>query len=147
MKGRVVDPQSCLTLCSPMECSSPGSSVHGILQARILERIAILFSRGSSWPRDWSPALQTDSLPFELQRSPEVLHFIGLLKLSASSGLSYDCLWFRRIGLFLLNWRIYAHKVIHGIPLLFPYWLWFPLFHYWYWWFVSSLFLSLTLLI
>ena len=36
-----------------MECSLPGSSVHGVSQARILERVAIFFSRGSSWPRDW----------------------------------------------------------------------------------------------
>ena len=36
----------------PMDCSPLGSSVHGILQARILESVAILFSRGSSWPRD-----------------------------------------------------------------------------------------------
>ena len=40
--------QSCLTLCNPMNCSLPGSSVHGILQARILEQVAISFSRGSS---------------------------------------------------------------------------------------------------
>ena len=40
--------QLCLTLCDPVDCSSPGSSVHGILQARILECIAISFSRGSS---------------------------------------------------------------------------------------------------
>ena len=39
-------------LCDPMDCSPPGSSVHGILQARILEWAAILFSRGSSQPRD-----------------------------------------------------------------------------------------------
>ena len=45
--------QSCLTLCDLMDCSSPGSSVHGILQARILEWIAIPFSRVSSWLRDW----------------------------------------------------------------------------------------------
>ena len=38
--------QSCLTLCDPMDCSLPGSSLHGILQARILERIAISSSRG-----------------------------------------------------------------------------------------------------
>ena len=44
--------QSCLTLCDPMDCSPPGSSVHGILQARILEQVAIPFSRESSWPRD-----------------------------------------------------------------------------------------------
>ena len=40
------------TLCDPVDCSLPGSSVHGILQARILEWVAISFSRGSSWPRD-----------------------------------------------------------------------------------------------
>ena len=44
--------QSCPTLCDPVDCSLPGSSVHGILQARILEWVTISFSRGSSWPRD-----------------------------------------------------------------------------------------------
>ena len=44
--------QSCLTLCDPMDCSLPSSSVHGIFQAIVLEWIAISFSRGSSWPRD-----------------------------------------------------------------------------------------------
>ena len=44
--------QSCPTLCDSMDCSLPGSSVHGIFQARVLEWIAIAFSRGSSWPRD-----------------------------------------------------------------------------------------------
>ena len=46
--------QSCPTLCDPMDCSLPGSSVHGIFQARILEWVAISFSRGSSQPRDRS---------------------------------------------------------------------------------------------
>ena len=44
--------QSCPTLCDPVDCSLPGSLVHGILQARILQWVAISFSRGSSWPRD-----------------------------------------------------------------------------------------------
>ena len=44
--------QSCLTLCNPMDCSSLGSSVHEILQARILEWVAISFFRRSSLPRD-----------------------------------------------------------------------------------------------
>ena len=44
--------QSYLTLCNPMDYSPPGSSVHGILPARILEWVAISFSRGSSQPRD-----------------------------------------------------------------------------------------------
>ena len=43
--------QSCLTVCDPMGCSLPGSSVHGILQARILEWVAMPFSRGSFWHR------------------------------------------------------------------------------------------------
>ena len=45
--------QLCPTLCDPMDCSLPASSVHGIFQARILEWGAISFSRRSSWPRDW----------------------------------------------------------------------------------------------
>ena len=44
--------QSCLTLCDPMDCSPPGTSVHGILKARILEWVAMPFSKGSSWPGD-----------------------------------------------------------------------------------------------
>ena len=44
--------QSCLTLCDPMDCSLPGSSVHEIFQARILEWVVIFSSRGSSRPRD-----------------------------------------------------------------------------------------------
>ena len=44
--------QSCPTLCDPRDCGPPGSSVHGILQARILEWVAMPSSRGSSWPRD-----------------------------------------------------------------------------------------------
>ena len=46
--------QSCPTLCNTLGCSLPGSSVHGIFQAIVLEWIAISFSRGSSQPRDWT---------------------------------------------------------------------------------------------
>ena len=58
MKVKVLVAQSCLTLWDPMDCSPPGSSVHGILeffQARILEWAAIPFSRESSQPRDGNP--------------------------------------------------------------------------------------------
>ena len=44
--------KSCLTLCDSRDCSPPGSSVHGILQARILEWAVISYAGGSSWPRD-----------------------------------------------------------------------------------------------
>ena len=52
MKLKVLAAQSCLTLCDPMDCSPPDSSVHGILQARILEWGAIPSSRGPSQHRD-----------------------------------------------------------------------------------------------
>ena len=46
--------QSCLTLWDPMDCNLPGSSVYGIILAKILEWVAIPFSKGSSRPRDWT---------------------------------------------------------------------------------------------
>ena len=49
--------QLCLTLCDPMDCSLPGSSIHGFSQAGILEWVAIVaipFLKGSSWSRDWT---------------------------------------------------------------------------------------------
>ena len=71
--------ESCLTLCNPMNCSLPGSSIHGIFQARVLEWVAISFSRGwrglpfpspgdlpNSGIEPRSPALQADALPSEL---------------------------------------------------------------------------------
>ena len=52
MKDHKVKALSRVWLCNPIDCSLPGSSVHGIFQARILEWVAISFSRGSSQPRD-----------------------------------------------------------------------------------------------
>ena len=54
--------QSCLTLCDTMDCSSAGSPVYGILQARILEWVAISFSRGFSQPRDGTLSLKSPAL-------------------------------------------------------------------------------------
>ena len=66
--------QSCPPLCNPMECSLPGSSVHGILQARILEWVEVPFARRSSQPRikPASPSLQVDSLLSEPPKKPNV---------------------------------------------------------------------------
>ena len=74
MKESVVA-QSCLTLCDPMDCNLPDFSIHGILQARILEWVAIPFSRDLSDPEiePGSPALQADSL---LSEPPEDSWFI-----------------------------------------------------------------------
>ena len=65
-KVKVLVAQLCPTLWAPRDCNPPGSPVYGILQARILEWVAISFLRGSSLPRDrtWVPPLQADSLPW-----------------------------------------------------------------------------------
>ena len=82
------------TLCNPMDCSPPGSSVHGISQARILEWFAISFSRGSSRPRDGlnprlpvSAALRVGSLPTEPPEEPLWSPTRG------SSPGNHDCVW------------------------------------------------------
>ena len=80
--------QSCLTLCYPMDYSLPDSSVHGILQARILEWVAMPSSRGSS--RDQNPGikprfptLQVDSIPSEPPGKPKDT---GVVSLSLHQG-------------------------------------------------------------
>ena len=66
--------QSCLTLWDPVDCSPPGSSVHGIPQARILEWVAISFSKGSSRPRDQTQVsrVEADALTSEPPGKPRV---------------------------------------------------------------------------
>ena len=70
--------QSCPTPCDPMDCSPSGSSVHGILQARVVEWVAIPFSRGSSWTRDQTQvsSLQADSLSSEPPGKPLEWNFV-----------------------------------------------------------------------
>ena len=74
--------QSCPTLHNPMDSSPPGSSVHRILQARILEWVAMLSSRGSFWPRDRTcvsyiyPHWQAGSLPLAPPGKPQLFMFI-----------------------------------------------------------------------
>ena len=68
---------SCPTLCDPMDYSLPGSSIHGIFQARVLEWVAISFSRGSAWPsnRTWVSALQADALLSESPGKPNICKY------------------------------------------------------------------------
>ena len=71
---------SCVQLCDPMDCCPPDSSLHGILQARILEWVAMPSSRGSSDPGIKSaspaaPALRVDSLPLSHEGSPMLYMF------------------------------------------------------------------------
>ena len=90
------------TLCDPMDCSSPGSSAHGILQARMLEWVAISFSGDLSNPRiaPGSPALQGDSLPSEPPGKPNI-----------ESGTQS-----KSVSLFLYCLRRFDHQQLHLIP-------------------------------
>ena len=82
MKGLVA--QSSITLCDPMDCSPPGSSVHGILQARILEWVAIPFSRGSS-PLRGSSLLRDQTQVFLHGR--QILHHLSHQREALELGL------------------------------------------------------------
>ena len=77
LKVKMLVTQCCPTLCNPMNCSPPGSSVRKIVQARILEWVAIPFSRGSSQHTDQtrSPALQVDSLSSEPPWKPHSVFY------------------------------------------------------------------------
>ena len=79
--------QLCLTLCDPMDCSLPDSSVHGILQARILEWVAMPSSRMDlPYPgvKPGSPALQAGSLPLSYLRRPQNLSQFSSVQFSHS---------------------------------------------------------------
>ena len=92
--------QSWLTLCNPMDSSLPGSSVHGILQGRILEWVAILFSRGSSWLRDWI----------------WVSRIAGRLFTVWAIGEALCVLWGYIISLRIQNFRQLSYSHLHPSP-------------------------------
>ena len=70
--------QSCLTLCNPTDRSLPGSSVHRILQAGILEWVVIPFSRWSSWSRDWTLVSCIEARFFTIWATREPLNHISI---------------------------------------------------------------------
>ena len=85
--------QPCLNLCVPMDCSLPGSSIHGIFQARIWEWVAISFSRRSSWPRDWTQVSCIEGICFTIWATRE---FDSLLNSKLlSKVLIWDCTFFQ----------------------------------------------------
>ena len=69
--------QSCPTLCYLMDCTLPGSSIHRIFQVRILEWIAISFSRGSSWPRNQTQASHTSGRLFTIWATREAQKWVA----------------------------------------------------------------------
>ena len=106
--------QSCLILCDPIDCSPPGFSVHGIVQIKILEWVAIHFSRESSQPRDWTWVswLQKDSLPSSHHGSPHttVISANILKEILLSSSF---CTTAQLSGKSVLGLQL-PHRVEHG---------------------------------
>ena len=131
--------QLCLSLCDPMDCSCPGSSVNGILQARILEWVAKPSSRGSSQPRikPRSSTLQADSL---LSEPPGKPMNTGVGSLSLLRGifptqelswgllhcrqilyrLSHQGSWDHMVGLFLIFWDSSVLFSTVAVPVYIP---------------------------
>ena len=87
--------KSCPTLGDPMDCSAPGSSVHGILQARTPEWVAMPSSRGSSWPRDWTCV---SGYLLHWQAGSLLMHHLGNLS-PHSTQRDYKHEWWRFIFL------------------------------------------------
>ena len=76
MKVKGLVSQSCLTLCNPMYCPPPGSSVHGIFQVGILEWVALPFSRGSSQPTDRAPVSYIAGRVFTVWATKEAPYYM-----------------------------------------------------------------------
>ena len=88
--------QSCPTLCDPMDCSLPGSSVHGIFQAIVLEWIATSFPRGSSQPRDWtqvSHIVDRHLTVWATRENSWILFYVSLLSFQFSCSVMSNSLW------------------------------------------------------
>ena len=111
--------QSCPILCNPVDCSLPGSSVHGILQARILEWVAISFSRGSSRPRDQTRVSRTGGRHVNLWATRKAnIYTIDAIKCSKchvanqSTGLFIDS--FKKFCTPVVCWGSFQLQVIEG---------------------------------
>ena len=127
----------CLTLCNPIDCNVPRSSIHGISQARVLEWIAISFSRGSLWPRDrtqvflivqFSSVAQScltlcDPMDYSLLRSSvhgifqaRILEWVAI---SFSRGSSPPRDWTR---VFLIVVRCFTSQMVKHLPTMLTHW-------------------------
>ena len=93
--------KSCPTLCDPMDCSLLGSSLQGILQARILEWVAISFSRGSSWPGDQTHVSCIVGGCFTVWAIREVPSVFRYYKISIVIGEETEVRWPPTPGLYL----------------------------------------------
>ena len=114
--------QLCPTLCDPIDCSLPGSSVHGIFQAKILEWVAISFSRISSQPRDWNWISRIVNRCFTIWATREPFILVGLrTHLSTTEGFWLKvCLFLSSFTVVFSNWFCKLYLIsqtthLHGV--------------------------------
>ena len=124
---------SCLTLCDPLDCIPPGSSVYGILQARRLEWVAMLSSRGSPQPRDRTliSSLQGNSLPLSHQGKPKVCPVVAKIWLFLKILLKFTWftivfisaalqIWLRYMYIFFyISFHLVYYKIFNKLPVWF----------------------------
>ena len=119
--------QLCPTLCDPTDCSPPGSSVHGILQARMPEWVAISFSRGSSQPRDQT-ALQAELYPLSHQGRVPSLNQGTLpycLRLCLWHNVNWhSALWTSLIKLYFTLWASLVAQLVENRRTVWENWVW-----------------------
>ena len=120
--------QLCPTFCNPMDCSSPGSSVHGILQARILEWVAIPFSRGSSQPRAQTQVSCIAGRCFTIwatREAPKSWYKCWLFWQFLSHGaVQIAPWWFVGVSLLPLDPERYLQMVSYELPSFWHFLLW-----------------------
>ena len=114
-------------LCYPMDCSPPGSSVSGILQARILERVAIPFSRGSSQPRDRTCVTCTAGRFFTIWATRKALLCLHVFLITPHRHLSFCyfafgfiCFCSFRLGMSFPFISKSAHSFVKTVQILSP---------------------------
>ena len=110
--------QLCLTLCDPVDCSLPGFSIHGIFQARVLEWVAIFFSRGSSWPRNQTQVSCIASRRFTLWATRVALYRRTILLSDGTGNNPQRSLTFQPMILFtfLEGWAVRVHNNQQMLP-------------------------------
>ena len=108
-------------MCDPMDCSPPGSSVHGILQARILEWFAIYFARGCSWPSHWThvSSLESPPLAYGFFTTSASWEAIGLMQTVPGELAYWEVLKLIIAARFLLSCKVWypnVQELVQGHP-------------------------------
>ena len=115
---------SCVQLCNPADCSLPGCSVHGILQARTLEWVAMPSSRGSSQPRDQTYLCYVSCIGSRFFTTSATYSSLYILDINLLSDMTLKYfLLFHRFPFTLLHWCFYF-EVIQIYLFFFSYYLW-----------------------